>query len=734
VQIDALNTLTSEEAMNQPVLLAADHPAPNVTPITVVVRDLIVHPGHDRTRFNLAKLAGLCLQIIARGGIDPTRPIVAAEGVDDGGAWQIISGYRRYVAQLLAYGVREWADREPERIAAEGGLTLAFVEEIVLKMIATFGRKPASTNHNGASANGSQSLLSITTDVPAAQIRATLAALLQVYGEREIQIVPFTGSVKQQLLTLQSDNAGAEAPDKLGQAHSFKAAYEAGATPQEIARHSGMKLSDVLNLLALTQVPATIAEACAAGQLGFGVVTALAALKSPRKDGVATFVLATLQRQDVSLTVERVKKLCREISSWQGITPPLTYAKQSQRNIARCLTRLWTRSTNDNPGTAWAAAAEMAYCHTLDAPWTDPELTRNWLRLLDSDMRYVDALGDIQWQHIVADLLIEVSCATCPVNALPKRQLATDIGEGRSGATGIPCRTTTRAEHEKCLHGFAPGDAVSLPVPFAWAEHPGVTGSDGVYTVDSAENLQQAWQAQAALERQESIVTFPADAILFPVTVAGDHVTEPWTLYRVDTAVAAETVCGYYAERPAADANGERPVSAEPVQSNVEAKPDAARVDRTPTLRTIQDVQDAIQYADSTPAQQTLVRPKVTIHSFLATDAVQPEPDRTVQPGEIPGAKGFYEQAPGWRLVISLRHNGIYLYGEHKSAAIPTRTRGHDNVDGVLADVTGKDEGGGRKDEGGKAEGGRTKDESEDADSGSPTPDAQSPKKLTATQ
>jgi hypothetical protein len=213
--------------MNQPVLLIDEAPAPIVEPVSVAVRDLTVHPGHDRTRFNLAKLAGLCLQIIARGGIDPTRLIVAAEGVDDGGAWQIISGYRRYVAQVLAYGVREWAYREPERIEAEGGLTLAFVEELVLKMISTFGRKPAATGHNGSSVNGShngtQPLMVVITDVPAAQIRATLAALLQVYGEREIQIVPFTGSVKQQLLTLQSDNAGAEAPDKLGQAHSFKA-------------------------------------------------------------------------------------------------------------------------------------------------------------------------------------------------------------------------------------------------------------------------------------------------------------------------------------------------------------------------------------------------------------------------------------------------------------------------------------------------------------------------------
>ena len=200
---------------------------------------------------------------------------------------------------------------------------------------------------------------------------------------------------------------------------------------------------------------------------------------------------------------------------------------------------------------------------------------------------------------------------------------------------------------------------------------------------------------------------FPADAILFPVVVAGDHVTEPWTLYRVDAAVAAETVCGYYAERLAADTDGERPVSPEPVESNVEANTDspAEPTESTPTLRTIQDVQDAIQYTDTTPAQPTLIRPKISVHSFLATDAVQPEPDRTVQPDEIPGAKSFYEKALGWRLVISLRHNGIYLYGEQKSAEIPTRTRGRDSVDGVLADITGKDEGENRKAEKGKGEG-----------------------------
>ncbi|MCO5188155.1 MAG: hypothetical protein M9918_08195 [Anaerolineae bacterium] len=741
--------------MNQPALLIEDnHSAPTADPISITVRDLTVHPGHDRTRFNLAKLAGLCLQIIARGGIDPTRPVVAAENADGDGTWQIISGYRRYVAQVLAYGVREWVDREPERIATEGGLTLGFVEELVLKMITTFGRKPAPNGHNGSIANGSQPLLSITTDVPAAQIRATVAALLQVYGERDIQIVPFSGSLKQQLLTLQSDNAGAETPDKLGQAHSFKAAYEAGATPQEIARHSGMKLSDVLNLLALTQVPPAIAEACAAGSIGFGVVTALAALKSPRKDGVADFVLSAFDRQDIALTVERVKKVCREIGGWPGITPPLTYAKQAQRNVARCLTRLWTRTVTDNPGMAWTAAAEMAYCYTLDAPWVDPDLTRSWLRLLDTDHRYITAQGEIQWQHVIADLLTEVTCATCPVNQLPQRQLTTDIGEGRGGATGIPCRTATRAEHGNCLHGFAPGDAVSLPVPFSWAEHPGVTGSGGIYTVTSAETLQQAWQAQAALEWQESSVVFPAAAILFPVVVAGDHVPEPWTLYRTTADIEGESLSGYYAERPLAGADSARPDSAERVQSDVAANTALSleQVERTPTLRTIQDVQDAIQYADITPAQPTIMRPKMSVHSFLATDAVQPAPDRTVQPGEIPGSKAFYEEAPDWRLVISLRHNGVYLYGEQKSAAIPTRTRGHDSVDGVLEEIAGKDEGGRmkdetgeekRKDEGGgrkaeeerqRAEGERRKAEREDTDSQSLAPDAPSPPSLTSTQ
>ena len=40
--------------MNQPALLIDARPAPSVDPISVPARDLTVHPGHDRTRFNLA--------------------------------------------------------------------------------------------------------------------------------------------------------------------------------------------------------------------------------------------------------------------------------------------------------------------------------------------------------------------------------------------------------------------------------------------------------------------------------------------------------------------------------------------------------------------------------------------------------------------------------------------------------------------------------------------------------
>jgi hypothetical protein len=129
----------------------------------------------------------------------------------------------------------------------------------------------------------------------------------------------------------------------------------------------------------------------------------------------------------------------------------------------------------------------------------------------------------------------------------------------------------------------------------------------------------------------------------------------------------------------------------------------------------------------------------VTIHSFLATDAVQPEPDRTVQPDEIPGAKSFYEKVPGWLLVISLRHNGIYLYGEQKPAKIPTRTRGHDSVDGVLQDIRGEGQGTRGEEESGrmKDEGGGRKAEGEDTNSQSPATDttpAPSAPTLTTTQ
>jgi hypothetical protein len=74
-----------------------------------------------------------------------------------------------------------------------------------------------------------------------------VASLLTKYGDEEITFVTFEGSQKAQILALQAANYGSDQPDRMGVAHSFRQAVEAGATPEEIARNVGQHLNYVLN-------------------------------------------------------------------------------------------------------------------------------------------------------------------------------------------------------------------------------------------------------------------------------------------------------------------------------------------------------------------------------------------------------------------------------------------------------------------------------------------------------
>ena len=119
---------------------------------------------------------------------------------------------------------------------------------------------------------------------------------------------------------------------------------------------------------------------------------------------------------------------------------------------------------------------------------------------------------------------------------------------------------------------------------------------------------------------------------------------------------------GYYAERPLAEPTQSAPDSAEPkcAERSRSTAAESPQLQSTHRNRSSAHRPCApfrmCRTPSSTPTSPRHSPPscgRKSASTAFATDAVQPAPDRTVQPGEIPGANAFYEKAPDWRLVIS---------------------------------------------------------------------------------
>ena len=262
-------------------LQPATPPAP-VQRMTTLA-NLQIHPAHDRTRYDLDKLAGLTLQVVQRD-LDNWQPITATPlTTTPNGRYGIISGVRRWLSRILAYGVQEWAQQPAHqaRIAAAGGIDLAFVRELLVEIVQLFST-PAETDRVISAQKLGQG-----TTLSAESVHHAASQLLALYGDKTIAIAEFTGDTKAQTLALQAANSNREDPDPLGLAKSYKAAYEAGATPAEIARHSGVHTEFVINHLALTQLPPALAAAISAGQLPMGMARLITRQKNPLRDGIA---------------------------------------------------------------------------------------------------------------------------------------------------------------------------------------------------------------------------------------------------------------------------------------------------------------------------------------------------------------------------------------------------------------------------------------------------------------
>src|SRR5690606_33952343 len=113
---------------------------------------------------------------------------------------------------------------------------------------------------------------------------------------------------------LQRANYGAEAPDPLGIAHSFRAALDEGATEAAIARNVGHPLSYVQKHLALTRVPVELAELVAAGRLPMSVATIVADVQPEvARNGMALFAVTNAGQ----VTAEGLKACATTLRAWQ---------------------------------------------------------------------------------------------------------------------------------------------------------------------------------------------------------------------------------------------------------------------------------------------------------------------------------------------------------------------------------------------------------------------------------
>ncbi len=417
---------------------------------TTAIRNFKTHPAQMRTTHDIGKLAELTLQIYERG-LNEWQPIVASPNpglsrAEAGEGVYIVSGHRRHISKLLSFALSSWAKDHPDT-----DITV----EVVETMIVALSEKLGSLDN-------------------------LITSLKDKYGDEEIPYVPFDGDAKAQVLALQAANYGSAEADPLGIAHSFRKALEAGATPEQIARNAGQKVSYVTNHLALANIPPELAQRIAVGDLPMSVGTAVADLPEPKKTGLSIFILANSSAntgQVSKLTAKDVKSCADVLKKWNGLHMPMMFKHQSQKNIARALVRLWSQVVEAYPEDAYAAASMLIFRGVHDEPWASQDKLTLWFQALGGDTYYTN--GGVNWAAIVQYLVTEVNCETCPINQLPKEQLRSDLSGGQGGPLGMPCRvvlrqaqgrhpSTSSGQDRRCIHGLAANDSVEVRVPMDW--------------------------------------------------------------------------------------------------------------------------------------------------------------------------------------------------------------------------------------------------------------------------
>jgi len=293
----------------------------------VKLSELNEHPAQMRTVLDPEGMASLVLQVYTRG-LDQHQPVVVAP---NGSGRNVVSGHRRWLARLLAFALE---DRLAELVEDDDEDSREVDLELAREVVNSWAEKDGG-------------------------LMAAYVPLSGQYGDREIAVALFEGSQKAEILALQSANFSQETPDMLGQARSFQAAVEAGATPAEIACNVGQSEHYILNHLALVALSENLQELIVDGTLGMGIARPIADLPGDKRAGLAAIVAAR-SKQDPPPTVKAVKAAAKRLTEWGGIQVPMMVKDAATRNRARILRGLW----------AQVAASDKALRAWGEAPWS----------------------------------------------------------------------------------------------------------------------------------------------------------------------------------------------------------------------------------------------------------------------------------------------------------------------------------------------------------------------------
>ena len=648
--------------------------------LTVKLRQLQHHPARDRSFDDPNELDGLTLQV-ASNKLDDWNPIVVAPA-DDEEMFNVISGNRRTLAILFGEAVRDCI-ADPDTAAAYG----IVVEDTNDAASDSDEAKSAETaaTMNGQATNDTiaQSVQhnALTIDLTCQVIQTlvgqydgcvatTATALLPLYGEREVDVFLFDGDKKAEILAIQRGNANRLDPDPLGRATSFCAALNAGATPGEIARNSGVHINFVYNHLALAQVDPTFAHKVADGTFTLSMAQAVSELPKLKRQGVTNYLME--REPHTKFTVQRVKELVSGLKTWHGPQLPLTNPDPALRNLLRIIIHLWNKVVSSEPDRAWSFAAFLSDSGDLDDFVSDNVLTSQFIAHFGG-AAYIDE-HNIYWDKLLTECLPQISCTTCPIGSLPARQLDSDLPNHIFGVEAYPCRSHSREMVRNCLFGLTEDDPFRAYAPWEWEGYEGVTRSEygNLYQVSDIEVLRTAWQKQLATEQAEQMVTLPEDKLTFSLkSTVAEPAFEGWTVYQ------HLTMHGSHATMMAVQAE----------------RADDDTMLRTACYRDLDALADALDHAeyarltaDEYLAEPIIIRQPKSVASF-ERGVFDEQPDVLLNASDNEEVESFYQQQTGWQLWRGIHHYGRYYYGHRPSGQLPTKTRCHDSIDGVLFDI-----------------------------------------------